>query len=53
MEMMATSLGYDVTRSDGGIVPEDQRDGILPYYRPEPSHGKRRATCALRNRVAA
>jgi hypothetical protein len=53
MEMMATSLGYDVTWADWETVPEDQREGIFAYYRPEPPHWKRRATCALRPRVTA
>jgi hypothetical protein len=53
MELMATSLGYDVTWADWETVPEDQREGIFAYYRPEPPHWKRRATCALRPRVTA
>jgi hypothetical protein len=52
MEMMATSLGYDVTWADWDVVPEDQREGIFAYFRPEPQHWKRRSTCALRPATA-
>ena len=51
IELMALSLGYDVTWADWETVPEEQRDGIFAYYRPEPEYWKRRATCALRPRV--
>jgi hypothetical protein len=51
VEMMANSLGYDVTWADWETLPHDERDGLFAYFREEQRHWKRRNTCALRPRV--
>ncbi len=47
VEVMATSLGYEVEWADWESVPRGQRGGLKEYYREAPSW-KRRGTCALR-----
>ncbi len=48
LELMARTLGYDVTWADWGGLPVRQRNGVGEYFRPR--HGKLRGTCALRPR---
>ena len=47
MEIMARSLGYEVTWTDWNSLPPTSRGGLKSYYRQQP-RWKRRETCALR-----
>jgi len=48
VEMMAGSLGYDVTWADWDSLPRGRRQRVHDYFRA--NHWKRRGTCALRPR---